>query len=160
MTAPIETAYAAFATALRAALLAAEFIAAEGSLLVDPEYDWSPEGGETDPVSAAALFRLETKPIRPLMGGGAPRYLVERTCQLELASAGPLPDGQTHEARLAAAVVAAGAIPGSDPTLGQTCERLELTTLADDDLPPNGLRKAMTFTIRLRAGDPLGLTLP
>ena len=160
MTAPIETAYAAFATALRACMTAGGFLSNGALMLVDPEYDWEPEGGETEPVSAAALFRLETKPIRPLMGGGAPRYLVERTCQLVVASAGPLAEGQTHEARLTAVVDAAAAIPGSDPTLGQTCERLTLVELADDELAPNGARKAVTFTIRLRAGDPLGRTAP
>ena len=43
-----------------------------------------------------------------------------------------------------------------DPTLGGLCERCWLTTEEDDDLPPAGAKKLITFTIRLRSGDRLG----
>lgn len=160
MTAPIEAAYTALAEALEAALVDAGLIG-EGRLERDPTAMWDPEGEEGATQSAAALFKLETKPVRDLMGGGVRRFVVERECRLELASWGPVDDGEdTHEARLDAAIDAVAPLPETDPTLGQTCERLELTDSADEEFWPSGLKRMVTFTIRLRAGDRLGRTAP
>jgi hypothetical protein len=159
MTAPIETAYEALADAIAGALVEAGFILAAGDLAIDPPSAIEPIGDETEVQTAAELFRLETKPVRELMGGGVKRWVVERTCRLELAAFGPVPDGEdNHEARLAAVFDAVAPLPATDPTLSQTVERLELVESQDDDLPPNGLKKSITFMIRLRAGDPLGRT--
>ncbi|MBX3480087.1 MAG: hypothetical protein KF842_06780 [Caulobacter sp.] len=161
MTAPIETAYAALAAALADGLVAAGFLADAGDMQIDPPFAVEPDGDETESRRAAELFRLETRPVRDVIGGGVRRYVVERGCRLELASFGPLADGEaSHEDQLGAVFNALAPLPGTDPTLGQTCERLMLTEALDDDLPPNGLKKMITFVIRLRSGDPLGRTAP
>lgn len=160
MTAPIETAYTALGDMLDEALALAGFIT-EGALKRDPQNRWEPEGEETEVQTAAALFSLNTEAVRTLLGGGVRRFVVERTCRLELAAVGPVPAGEdNHETRLLAVLDLVAPLSEADPTLGQTCERLVLTTLEDEDLDPGGLKKAITFTIRLRSGDRLGRTAP
>lgn len=161
MTAPIEIAYAALAEALADALVTAGFLTAPGLMQVDPEARWEPEGEESEVQTAAALFRLKTAPVRQLMGGSSPRWVVERDARLELSATGPVPAGDpTHAARVLAVLALAAALPATDPTLGQTCERLELTINEDADLATIGLATGITFTLRVRSGDPLGLTQP
>lgn len=158
---PLDTAHIALHDALADGLVAAGFISSPELLERDPESSWEPDGEETEVQTACALYRLQTRPVRQLMGGSGPRWVVERDLRLELSATGPAPAGDpTHEERITALLLAAAAVPSDDPTLGQTCERLELTGLEDDDLPGRGVKKAITFTIRVRAGDPLGLTAP
>lgn len=161
MASPIETAYAALVEAVGEALVEAGFLSTTEALREDPEGVWEPDGEEGGQVSAAAVFKLRTAPVRPLMGGGVRRWVVDRQVRVELASAGPTPDaGDANEVRLTAALAALAVLPSDDPTLGQTCERCELIEADDDDLPPNGARKTVSFAIRVRAGDPLGQTSP
>ncbi|MNT73171.1 hypothetical protein D3C72_2118450 [compost metagenome] len=82
--------------------------------------------------------------------------MIERECRLELALAGP--------ARLLRDDVASDTLdrlaqlPARMPTLSGTAERLTLGEQTDDELPPNGISLFLTFTIRVRSGDPLGRT--
>ncbi len=156
---PMALAYEALGDSLADGLVAAGFLSGVEQLQRDPESGFEPDGEETEVQTAAALFGLQTTPVRQLMGGTGTRWVVERQVRLELCAIGPVADGEeTHEERVAGLLVIAANLPASDPTLSGLCERLELTGLEDDDLGPNGIKKAITFIIRLRSGDPLGLT--
>lgn len=152
----IEPAYAALAAAIASDLVAAAFLPAAGVMEVDPSAPFTPSGDERELVRAAALVKVRTGVVRTLLGGAGPRYVIERECRLELALAGP--------ARLLRDTVADQALarlaqlPAHLPTLGGTAERLVLGDQTDDELPPNGVSLFLTFTIRVRSGDPLGRT--
>lgn len=152
----IETAYLALADRLALALVASGFLDRVEELEIDPSAIFTPTGDEDDLVRAAALVILKTGPVREILGGAAPRYVVDRQCRLELAVAGPerLKGGVFLQAALAALAI----IPAAAPTLGGVAERLSLGDRTDEDLPPNGTALSLTFTIRVRSSDPLGCT--
>jgi hypothetical protein len=152
----IDDAYAAFADALAAALVESGYLADATELQVDPESLIEPTGDETDIVRTAALEKIQTGPVRQILGLPSQRYVVERQCRVELMASGP-----AREDRLevdAAAVAAVAVLPNTLPTLGGACERLLLTGVEDEPVAPNGVAKIFTFTIRVRSGDPLGMT--
>lgn len=155
------------ATQALAATLARElwivgFLAAPDGLHLDPvaaveDLD-NPDVDDLPGLQRAAfLITTQTRPVRATMGSGHPRYVVERTCQLDLHVY-----GQTFEAAgrplLVAALSACARLPESDPTLGGAAERLYLTETTPDELPPLGLRQTLTFVIRVRSSDALGLS--
>ncbi|WP_312126567.1 hypothetical protein [Brevundimonas sp.] len=152
----IEPAYSALAASLAEALVASGFLQAPAELMVDPASVFTPLGDEETLVLAASLVKLQTNPVRTLLGRAGPRYVVDRQCRLELAVAGPdrLMDGD----RLADALAAIAAIPLRYPTLSGAAERVWLGERTDDELPPNGEAVTITFIIRVRSSDPLGLT--
>ncbi|ADL00697.1 hypothetical protein [Brevundimonas subvibrioides] len=154
----IETAYATLAERLEQTLRATLFMPDTAVLEIDPESPFEPSGDETDRVSAAALVKVRTYVARQAVGrpAGARRYVVERECRLELALAGP-----NREARLAVdleTLSALAMLPEQDPTLGGTVERFLMGEMTDEDLPPNGIATFLTFVLRVRSGDPLGMS--
>ncbi len=151
----LPAAYQALARSLRDALLAAGVLASPTAFEVDPLTGVEPSE-TSDTISAVAgLIGLETtSEIRFL--GSPRRYVVERLARLELAISGPSP-----EARLAVvtrAMASAAMLTERDPTLGGLCERLEIPSLEDEDWPPNGQKILITFLLRVRSGDALGMT--
>lgn len=156
MTAPIETAYAALATAIATALVAAGFLPAPAALQIDPPSPFEPSGDETEVITAAALLVVSTEGNQRRLGGPVRRYVVERTCRLELAACGPVE--ALWRAALAAAETALAPLCDAEMTLGGTCEAVELGSFENEDLEPNGAQRLVTFLIRLRSGDPLGRT--
>lgn len=152
----IEPAYEELARLIAGALCAAQFIDKASDLKIDPEAPFTPSGDERDLVRAAALMKARTGSVRQLLGGQAPRHVVERQCQLEMAIAGP--SRVLKAARVSEALVLLAGLPNAHPTLGGRAERLILGEQTDDDLPPNGVTFTLTFTIRVRSGDPLGRT--
>ena len=152
----IEPAYSALADAIAADLVAAEFLPTVGVMEVDPSSPFTPTGDERELVRAAALVKVGTGVVRPLLGRSAPRYVVERQCRLELALAGPARLLRDEIADKALARLAQ--LPARLPTLDGAAERLVLGEQTDDELPPNGISLFLTFTIRVRSGDPLGRT--
>lgn len=153
---PIDTAYQAQAGGLATALLGAGFLASTDQLQVDPSSPNAMDGDEASFATAAALVKLTTTSPRAIMGGPTRRYVVERTSRLELGVVGP--DAAARAEVLGAALAACAALPEDDPTLGGLVERFFVGDQEDDDLPPNGAKVFLTFTLRLRSGDPLGLT--
>lgn len=153
----IEPAYTALAARLAQRLVACGFLSSLDALKVDPESAFEPDGEETEVTTSAALVKVKTAPVRQTLGRPTgPRYVVERECGLDLSIAGP---AQDLKALLELAVMTAVATtPGDDPTLGGLCERLELTGRNDNEIEPNGLAVFLTFTLRVRSGDPLGMT--
>ena len=152
----IEPAYAQLASRIAEALVGAEFLTAAADLKVDPPAPFTPMGDERDLVRAAALVKVQTGSVRQLLGGPGPRQEVERQCRLELAIAGP--DRVRRAARVDDALAALAVLPVLHPTLSGTAERLMLGEQTDDELPPNGVSFFLTFTLRVRSGDPLGRT--
>lgn len=152
----IEPAYAALADVIASALMAADFIDGAADLKIDPPAPFSPTGDERSLIKAAALVKVQTNPVRRLLGGPAPRYVVQRQCRLELAIAGP--DRVRREARIDEALAGLAVLQDQHPTLSGTAERLMLGEQTDDELPPNGVSFFITFTIRVRSGDALGRT--
>lgn len=152
----IETAYAALAEAIGQVLGQSGFLDPPDVLRVDPPETFSPSGDELSLVTVAALVKVQTRPVRTLLGGQAPRYVVERECRLELAAVGPRAD--LRAARLAAALDGLSRIAVEGPTLDGQAERLVLTERTDDELPPNGESVFITFILRVRSGDALGLS--
>jgi hypothetical protein len=152
----IEPAYSALAAAIAADLVAAQFLPAATDLMIDPEAPFSPSGDERVLVRAAALVKVRTGVVRTLLGGAGPRYVIERECRLELALAGParLLRDDVADATLGLLALLSARLP----TLGGAAERLTLGEQTDDELPPNGISLFLTFTIRVRSGDPLGRT--
>ena len=161
-TAIIDVAYLAAAEQLRGACVAAGFLAEGQSLFMDPDHIWEPEvaeiAGAGQQLTAAALFKLSTRPMRQLSGGDRSHFVVERDIRIELASVGAISEDLNHEDRLGGALDLIAVIDQADPTLGGLCERWWLTGLEDDDLAPSGAKKLITFTIRLRSADRLGRT--
>lgn len=151
----IEPAYEELAAQIEHALQLVDFLPPDG-LKVDPEAPFIPTGDEASTVRAASLVKVRTAPVRQLLGLPAPRYVVERQCQFELAIAGP--QKYRRSDWMDAVLTALATIPADYPTLGGRAERLILGEQTDDELPPNGLTFSLTFTIRVRSGDPLGRT--
>lgn len=155
-SAPIEDAYAALCTVIATALLGAEFVADAGAVAIDPAEVLEPGEGSNLLETSAAIVQGDTKPIRTFIGGPAPRYAVEREVMVELAATGP--DKTVRDAAMIAAVTALCSVPGSSSVAGGGAEDCEITDQQAGDLPPNGLKRIVTFALRVRAGDPLGLT--
>lgn len=154
----IETAYTALRDLLQETLQSTGFLGSGQDLELDPESPFAPSGDETDIISAAALVKVKTGPVRQLLGRAAdqPRYVVERECRLELAIAGP--SRANRLAIDAETLTTLALLPAQHPTLGELVERFNLTEQTDDELPPNGVATFVTFTLRIRSGDPLGRT--
>ena len=152
----IEAAYQNLATAATQALLQVGFITAPTDLKIDPAAPFTPTGEEKVLVRAAALVKVRTNPVRQLLGGKGPRYVVERQCRLELALAGP--DRLLREATVDAVLALLATLPEADPTLSGAAERLILVEQTDDELPPNGVSFFITYTVRVRSSDALGRT--
>lgn len=152
----IEPAYSALAAAIADDLVASAFLPSASDLMIDPEAPFSPTGDERQLVRAAALVKVRTGPVRTLLGGPSPRYVIERECRLELALAGPARLLRDDVAGATLGLLAQ--LPARVPTLGGAAERLTLGDQTDDELPPNGISLFLTFTIRIRSGDPLGRT--
>lgn len=159
MSGAMDDAYRALGDTIAEALVAAGFLSAIEKLEIDPEGDWEPDGEDTEVQTGASLIRLQTRPVRQIFGGGRTHYVVERDVSLSVGAAGTVPAGDpTHEQRVGELLPLLAAIPADDPTLGGACERVEMTAADDDLLPSDGIRKTLTFTIRVRSGDPLGMT--
>lgn len=150
----IETAYAAFACAVTQALVAGSFVLDDAAVRVDPEAASEPDGDETDIVTFATIEKGVTRPVRQILGRSEQRWVVERECRVELLSAGPARDRRLEIDAGAVAVLAR--LPTVLPTLDGECERLLLTGVEDEIVPPNGVAKVFTFILRVRSGDPLG----
>jgi hypothetical protein len=158
MTAPIEIAYATLAGEIAGRLVGAGVVTRAEALEVDPMAPTEIDGEETDLTSAAILLKLSTAPVRTLIGKGVPTYVVERQARLELAVAGP--DRDVIDRLLADGLAALAPIGTLDPTLGGAAERCGLNGSEDADFPPNGRKVFLGFFVRVRSGDPLGLTPP
>lgn len=161
MTAPIEAAYAAAQTAVAAALVAAGFLQDPTQLEVEPVAPFEPvdDSDTENPAefrTAAAMMQEDTKPIRTFMGGPAPRFCVERQIRLELASYGA--DKARWTAVLEAAVAAVSSLTATNPSLDGSAERFLFVEAVPQPLEPNGDQRFITFAIRVRSGDPLGMT--
>lgn len=150
----IETAYAALTDRIASALVAAEYLTAADQLKIDPEDLEEPTGDETDVQRVATVEKEETRPLRPILGRPAPRWVVERRVRVELLAFGPA-RGRRLEID-AAAVAALASLGVADPTLEGACERCDLVALDDGVTPPNGVTKTFTYALRVRSGDPLG----
>jgi hypothetical protein len=155
MTGPIEIAYAALAQAVQGALVASGF-SATGGLEIDPTGPFQPSGDETQIVTAAALVQIRTEAVTTFLGAPKPRYVVERTVNLELAAAGA--DEIARLRTVDAALRACAAIALDAPSLGGAAERVMVLGRDDDDLPPNGTKQVLGFILRVRANDPLGMS--
>lgn len=153
----IALAYRALAQAFADRLVAVAFLADADKLAVDPASPVETSGEPDEVLTAAELVELETAPApRRRIGGATHRWIVERQVQLALACASP--DAAWRESTFDAALTTCAALPAEDPTLGGRCERLELLASDPDDFPPNGVKTLLTFVLRVRSGDPLGLT--
>ena len=152
----IEPAYLELGDRIAAALVAAEFLPTGADLKIDPPAPFTPTGDERTLIQAASLVKVQTASVRQILGGVAPRHVVERQCRLELAIAGP--DRLRRESRVEAALLALAVLPNLFPTLSGKAERLMLGDQTDDELAPNGVSFFLNFTIRVRSGDPLGRT--
>ncbi len=155
MTAVIDLAYGELQRLIGVALVGCQFIKDQAGLQVDPPNSFEPQGYDEFLVTSAAILKLSASPTAQMLGA-TPRYVVERTHRLELGAAGP--QQADWQAALDNAVTACAPIAAVNPTLGGLCERLFLTVDETDDLPPDGQKAILTFTIRLRSGDPLGRT--
>lgn len=152
----IEPAYERLALRIGEALLETGFIPDDKQLKIDPPAPFTPQGDERTLVCAAALVKIRTGSVRQLLGGPAPRHVVERECALELAIAGP--DALRKELKIDWVLTRLATLPVRFPTLDGLAERLVLGEQTDDDLPPNGVSFSLNFIIRVRSGDPLGRT--
>lgn len=153
MSGPIDRAYLGLAEAVRGALAGSGFLISGDKLEVDPSSPSEPDGESGDIQSTAQLFKGATEPLRTFLGN-PPRYAVEREAMLELAICGP--DDARAQA-LASASAACAKIPLMIPAVGGA-ERVELRGAEADDLPPNGEKLFLTFVLRVRSGDVLGLS--
>lgn len=150
----IDTAYAAFTDAVAAALVEAGFLDQAPDLNIDPEDMVEPTGDELVTTRAATVEKGETAPVRQILGRPEQRWVVERTCRVELLQYGPASDQRrTVDAD---AIVAIAGLASSLPTLGGACERLLLSESEQTPVEPNGVARSFTFTLRVRSGDPLG----
>lgn len=153
---PMLRAYAALAAELETALIGAGLLTHPGQLAIDPPDSILEEGEPDGVLAAAALVEVETLPVRTVMGGPGPRYVVERTVRLSASVASPEKDWRDGVAARVAEAVAT--LQVRKPTLDDAAERLMLTDATPEDLPPNGVSCLFTFVLRVRSGDPLGLT--
>lgn len=157
---PIEDGYAAFTAAVGSALEDAGFLVTAADLLVDPSGDVGLD--ESDPTGIlAAVIQLKTVSPRQTMGGGTPRYVVDRYIQVALMAKDP--NKPAREARLQAARAALAQIPVANFTLGGFVERCMLgSPLGEgqevDDPAPDAVADIISFTLRVRSNDGLGQT--
>ena len=152
----IEPAYLRAAELFEQALISAGFITEAGALKIDPTAAFEPSGDERVLITAASLVKVQTQSVRQIIGLPAPRHIVERQCRLELGIAGP-----RRDMRIAIdsdMLDALALLPNAHPTLDGLAERFTLDDQTDDDMPPNGVSVTLSFTIRVRSGDPLGRT--
>lgn len=164
MTAPIELAYEALGAKLAAALVAAEFLLATTDFVLNPTSPFEPtepdaeDDGEGEPTVqvTASLVKLKTGPVRQILGRPTQRFVVERLCLLELSVFGG--DAARQAALYDAAITAAAGVPVAFSTLEGLCEMLLIAEAEDDAIAPSGDVTSITFSIRLRSGDPLGRT--
>lgn len=164
-SAPMDIAAERLAEAIGAIVTTTGFSSA-GLLVTDDRSVLEGDDGEADDGDAeaahqtlAALFTGDVEPVRQLSGGGRSHYVVEGSFELELASWGRTPTGHaSHKALLNTVLDRLAVLPEDDPTLGLTCERLMLGATEEDDFEPGGLKRRVTFVIRLRAGDRYGRT--
>lgn len=152
----IDNAYDAFTSAVANALLAAGFLDDPGRLRIDPEDLTEPDGMETTTQRSAMVEQVSTGAVRNILGRPEPRFVVERSCRVELMQWGPAQD--TRRMIDAAAVAALALLPVLTPTLKGACERLSLTEGEETPIDPNGVARSFTFNIRIRSGDPMGTT--
>lgn len=150
----IETAYAAFTQTVATALFDAGFLSDAAALRIDPEAPIEPAGDSYEYETAASVEKVQTGPVRQILGRAEPRWVVERQCRVELLTAGPARDNRLEIDATVVGVLAT--LPNRLPTLSGTCERLVLTGVEDSPVEPNGVAKILMFTIRVRSGDPLG----
>lgn len=158
MMGPIDAAYQAMNQVLADRLVNAGYLAAPSGLQIDPESMVGPDDDEegVEFQSVAGVFKGDTRPVRTLMGGPRRRYVVERTSRLELAAWGF--DRDRWRAVLDGAVLGCSTLAEEDPTLSGQAEQFEVVGIEADPFPPNGEQAVLTFTLRVRAGDPLGGT--
>lgn len=160
MTAPMDIAAERLEAAINTALVGCGF-SSTGALATDDRATLEADGEAEGHQTLAAFYFVDAKPVRALMGGATRRWVVEGEFRLETASFGATPTGwPTHKALLDELLSAIAVLPEEDPTLGQTCERLEIEELQEDDFHVGGLKRSFTFIIRLRAGDRFGRTAP
>jgi len=151
----LPDAYQALGRNLRGALLSAGVLAHPDAFEVDPVTGVEPSETSATISAVAGLIGLETVPDLRFLGSPR-RYVVERQARLELAISGPTPEARA--AVITRAVTSAATLPERDPTLGGLCERLEIQSLEDEDWPPNGQKILITFLLRVRSADALGMT--
>lgn len=158
MSGPIETAYQAMTEVLAERLVAIGLLTTTAGLQIDPEGEIAPEEDEeaTDNQAAAGVFKGDTRPVRALLGGPRRRWVVERTSRLELAVWGP--DRAARRLLIDQAVATCSTLAEDDPTLSGQAEQFEVAGVEAEPFPPNGEQAVLTFTLRVRAGDPLGGT--
>lgn len=113
-------------------------------------------GAPGDLQTGATLLTVETRPVDRMMGARRPSYVVERDCQLQLVA--DAPDPSRRNATLDAALAALAGLIADNQTLDGACERLLLTRVAPEDHGATGLAQVVELTLRVRAGDPFGLT--
>lgn len=154
---PMEAAYQGFADLVGAALETAGFLSSASLLVRDPAEPVEPDGDATA-WAAAVLLNLGTSPVRTLVGGGSPKFVVERQVRVELAAMAQ--DQAAVDAMIAdgSSAVVSLIAAGADLTLGGLVERVAVLGAEVEDLPPLGQKLFLSFVLRLRAGDPLGLT--
>ena len=153
---PIDRAYAALAAALTGALVGSGLLESAEKFEIDPASPMEPTGEADEVFRWAGLVRLPTTVQRQMLGSGAGRFVVEMDARLELAVAGP--EKAWRDQVWAAALPALSNLPEADPTLGGTAERFWISAFEPDDFPPNGAQALVTFTLRVRSGDRLGLS--
>jgi hypothetical protein len=154
---PMEAAYHGFASLVGAALETSGFLSSADLLVRDPAEPVEPDGDATA-WAAAVILNLGTAPVRTLVGGGSPTFVVERQVRIELAAVAQ--DQAALDAKIAdgssAMISFVGA--GADLTLGGLVERIAVQGAEIEDLPPLGQKLFLSFVLRIRAGDALGLT--
>ena len=151
----LPAAYQALGRTLQQGLVAAGVLANPSAFVLDPSVPLEPAEGSPTLIAAAGLVGLETSAEARFIGSPR-RYQVERQARLELAVAGP--DPAARAAVVARALTALARIPEVDPTLNGLCERLEVLALEDEDWPPDGQKILITFLLRVRSADALGMT--
>ncbi len=156
-TTPMEAAYSGFAALVAAALVDSGFLSSAELLRVDPA---SPIEIDEDAAGfrAAVVLNLGTAGVRPLMGSGSVRWIVERQVRVELAVNDPSGAGLAAMLEAGSNAIAGLIGAGADLTLGGLVERLAVTSSEVEDLPPSGQKIFFSFVLRLSAGDPVGLT--
>ena len=152
----IATAYAALGSALADALVSVGALSDAALFAIDPPVDLEPDGEADSLAVAAGLINLGTGGQQRMLGGAQRRYQVDRQCALELALSSP--DLVERATVLEQALAACAALPETDPTLGGLAERFEVLEREDEPWPPNGVRVVLTFLLRVRSGDALGLS--
>ena len=161
MANPIEDAYATCCGAVAQALAQCGFIQTPDELSIDDPGANALTGDEEEALTAAAMMKTHTRPVKFPMGAEQRRFVVERYVHVEMVAVGP--DKPAREALLNRGVAALAMLPQTFPTLDGACERFflgapELAEQSDDDFGQNGRQAQIAFTLRVRSSDPLGQT--